>query len=117
MYYTCAYICTCTCAQALKEVIMKGNEEMVEKQKKLDKLEEENERLQSKSPRKSSSSTHEDYIMYIRTLKGQVASLEEDIARLNQVIESKNILISELQKNKADLKSINRCNKDDIREV
>ena len=92
--------------QALKQIIEKNNEEKVQNQRKLDQLGKEIEWLQNKSSRKSSSSTHEDYI---RTLKGQVASLEDDKFRLNQVIETKNRLISELH--------TSRWNEDDIHEV
>ena len=102
--------------QALKLIIEINNEEKIQNHRRLDQLGKEIEWLQNKSSRKSSSSTHEDNI---RTLKGHVASLEDDIARLNQVIETKNRLITELQKNKADLKSMDtpRWNEDDIHEV
>ena len=56
------------------------------------------------------------YEVYIRTLKDQITSLEENKSTLKRIIESKNKVISDLQREKAN-PEVMKCRKDEIHEV
>ena len=56
------------------------------------------------------------YEVYIRTLKDQITSLEENKSTLKRIIESKNKVISDLQREKAN-PEVMKCRNDEIHEV
>ena len=97
----------------MKEVIARNDAEKQENTEKISQLEVENEWLKGKSKPSSKHSTCE---AYIRTLMDQITSLEENKANLKHIIESKNKVISDLQKEKAN-PEVMKCRKDEIHEV
>ena len=97
----------------MKEVIARNVADKEEYTKKISQLEGDNECLKERSKPSSKHSTSE---ANIRTLKDQITSLEENKSTLKRIIESKNKLISDLQREKAN-PEVMKCRKDEIHEV
>ena len=97
----------------MKEVIARNDAEKQDYKEKIGQLEMENEWLKGRSNKSSKHSTCE---AYVRTLKDQITSLEENKASLKRIIQSKNKVISDLQREKAN-PEVMKCRKDEIHEV
>ena len=94
----------------MKEVIARNDAEKQDYTEKISQLEVENECLKGRSKPSSKHSTSET------SLTDQITSSEENKSTLKRIIESKNKVISDLQRKMAN-PEVMKCRKDEIHEV